>query len=116
MQLWEWIKLLYMFSAYLFHFAQQLLIALDIFHEVIMIITAYNPCCQPIYTSVSKIVIGLDNGLFPLSAKLYLKLWLLIINWTLKTNFQWIFNKNTTIFIFHRQNVVCNVAAILSRL
>ena len=37
MQLWEWIKLLYMFSAYLFHFAQQLLIALDIFHEVSLV-------------------------------------------------------------------------------
>ena len=40
-----------------------------------------------------------------------------IVNWTLWNKFQWIFNRNSNIFIYENEfeSVVCEMAAILSR-
>ena len=47
----------------------------------------------------------------------YLNQCWIVVNWTLKNIFQWKSNQNTTIFIEEnaRQNVVCEMASILSR-
>ena len=64
---------------------------------------------------VSKLTtIGSDNGLAP---NHYLNQWWNIVNWTLRNNLQWNFNWNSNIFIRKNalENVVCEMASILSR-
>ena len=63
-----------------------------------------------IYTSVNRISVGSDNGLSPVRRQA-------IVNWTLRNKLQWNFDKNTKLFIQENafENIVCDMAAILSR-
>ena len=63
-------------------------------------------------------ITGSDNGLSPVPASShYLNQWWNIVNWTLRNKLQWDFNQNSYIFIQEKvfENVVCEIAAILSR-
>ena len=55
-------------------------------------------------------IIGSDNGLSPGRRQA-------IVNWTLRDKLQWNFNRNSNIFIQENalENVVCEMASILSR-
>ena len=63
-------------------------------------------------------IIGSDNGLSPgrRQAIIQNQCWN-IVNWTLRNKLQWNFNRNSIIFIQENalQNVVCEMASILSR-
>ena len=60
------------------------------------------------YTSVKSGIIGTDN---------HLNQCCLIVNFTLRNKLEWNFNQNSSIFIQENtfENVVCEMAAILSR-
>ena len=60
-------------------------------------------------------IIGSDNS-WPAPSHYLNQCWN-IVNWTLRNKLQWIFNRNSYIFIHENafENVVCEMAAILSR-
>ena len=68
---------------------------------------------------VSKLtIIGSDNGLPPGRRQAIIwNQWWNIVNWTLMNKLQWNFKRNSYIFIQEKtfENVVCEMAAILSR-
>ena len=70
----------------------------------------------PLQTCVGKLtIIGSNNAWMAPSH--YLNQCWNIVNWTLRNNLQWNFNRNSNIFIQENtlENVVCEMAAILSR-
>ena len=64
-------------------------------------------------------IIGSDNGLIVAWSEPshYLNQCWNIVNWNLRNKFQWNFNRNSNIFIQENalENVVCEMASILSR-
>ena len=68
------------------------------------------------YVSVNRVSIGSDNGLSPIRSHCLNQCWI-IINWTLRNKLQWNFNQNTKFCIHENasENIVCEMAAILSR-
>ena len=70
-----------------------------------------------IYASMNRVSIDSDNGLSPSTPSHYLNQCWVIINWTLGNKLQWNFNQNTRLFIHENasENIICEMAAILSR-
>ena len=81
-----------------------------------MLINSSPPWCH-IYVSVNRVVISSDIGLLPIRPSHYLNKWRVIVRWTLRNKLQWNFNQNTKLFIDENasENIVCKMAAILSR-
>ena len=75
---------------------------------------------QVTHICVSKLtIIGSDNGLVPgrRQASIWANDGILLIGTLLRNKFQWNFNRNSYIFIQENEfeNVICEMAAILSR-
>ena len=66
--------------------------------------------------SINWVSIGSDNGLLPIQHQA-IKQMLGYFNWTLRNKLHWNFNQNIKIFIHEKafENIVCEMAAILSR-
>ena len=77
------------------------------------------PQCH-IYALVNRVSSGSDNGFAPIRRQAIIGtnagIWN-IVNWTLRNKVQWNLNRNSCIFIQENvyENIVCEMAAILSR-